>query len=85
MGEWGQYLKGCLLKYLKGCHLEDGRELFQLAPEDRTYGNGFKLRVGRCWLDIRKNIFYSKSNDWIQLFREVMSLPSIYNWRMDEY
>ena len=34
-----------LLKSLKGCHLEEGRERFPLVPEDRTYNNGFKIHV----------------------------------------
>ena len=32
-----------IFKYLKGCHLEDGAELFSVAPEGWTRTNGFKL------------------------------------------
>ncbi|XP_060110930.1 ribonuclease-like 3 [Heteronotia binoei] len=34
-----------LLRYLKGLLLEEGRELFLLAAEKKTYNNGFQLRA----------------------------------------
>ena len=52
-----QRLRGDMMarfKYLKSCHLEEGREKFQLAAEDRTHSNGFKLRVEQYRLDITK-------------------------------
>ena len=50
-------LKGdmiAIFKYLKGCHLEDGAELFSVAPEGRTRTNGFKLIQNNFCLNIRK-------------------------------
>ena len=47
-----------VFKYLKGCHVEEGRELFQLATENRTWGNGLKLQAERYRLDIRKKVFF---------------------------
>ena len=43
-----------IFKYLKGCHLEDGAELFSVAPEGRTRTNGFKLIQKKFRLNIRK-------------------------------
>ena len=31
-----------LFKYLKGCHTEEGRDLFSILPECRTWNNGLK-------------------------------------------
>lgn len=39
-------------EHLKGCHLEDGRELLLLAAEDRTHKNEFKLQVAECEINI---------------------------------
>ena len=44
-----------LFKYLKGCHTEEGQDLFSILPECRTRNNGFKLQEARFQLDIRKN------------------------------
>ena len=32
-----------LFKYLKGCHTEEGQDLFSVIPECRTHNNGLKL------------------------------------------
>ena len=45
-----------LSKYLKGCHTEEGQDLFSILPECRTRNNGYKLQEARFWLDIRKNV-----------------------------
>uniref|UniRef100_K7F118 Reverse transcriptase domain-containing protein n=1 Tax=Pelodiscus sinensis TaxID=13735 RepID=K7F118_PELSI len=44
-----------VFRYLKGCHKEEGENLFILASEDRTRSNGLNLQQGRFKLDIRKN------------------------------
>ena len=44
-----------LFKYLKGCHTEEGQDLFSIIPECRTRSNGLKLKQARFWLNIRKN------------------------------
>ena len=33
-----------LFKYLKGCHTEEGQDLFSILPECRTRNNGLKLQ-----------------------------------------
>ena len=45
-----------LFKYLKGCHTEEGQDLFSILPECRTRNNGLKLQEARFRLDIRKNV-----------------------------
>ena len=32
-----------LFKYLKGCHTEEGQDIFSIITECRTHNNGFKL------------------------------------------
>ena len=32
-----------LFKHLKGCHTEEGQDLFSIIPECRTLNNGVKL------------------------------------------
>ena len=44
-----------LFKYLKGCHTEEGKDLFSIIPECRTCNNGLKLQEARFWLNIKKN------------------------------
>ena len=44
-----------LFKYLKGCHKEEGQDMFSIIPECRTHNNGLKLKEARFRLNIRKN------------------------------
>ena len=44
-----------LLKYLKGCHTEEGQDLVSILPKCKTQNNGIKLQEARFRLDIRKN------------------------------
>jgi len=44
-------------QYLKMAYKKAGEELITMACSDRTRGNGFKLKVGRFTLDIRKKFF----------------------------
>ena len=45
-----------LFKYLKGCHTEEGQDLFSIIPECRTCNNGLELKEARFQLNIRKNV-----------------------------
>ena len=67
---------------------EIGRELFQLAAEDRTRGHRLKLHAERYRLDIRKKFFTVRVvQGWNQLPREVVSSPSleVFKKKLDEY
>ena len=44
-----------IFKYSKGCHTEEGQDLFSILPECRTRNNGLKLQEARFRLDNRKN------------------------------
>jgi len=44
-------------QYFKGTYKKDGDKLFSRACCDRTWGNGFKLEVGKFRLDTRKKFF----------------------------
>uniref|UniRef100_K7F0M3 Reverse transcriptase domain-containing protein n=1 Tax=Pelodiscus sinensis TaxID=13735 RepID=K7F0M3_PELSI len=64
--------------YLKGCHKEEGENLFTLASEDRTRSNGLKLQQGRFGLDIRKRLLTVRVvKHWNKLPREVVESPSL--------
>ena len=45
-----------LFKYLKGCHIEEGQDLFSILPECRTRNNGLKLQEARFQQEIRRNL-----------------------------
>ena len=69
-----------LFKYLKGCHIQEGQDLFSILPECRTRNNGLKLQEARFHLDIRKNFLTVRAvRQWIQLPREVVAL--LPHWR----
>ena len=67
-----------LFKYLKGCHTEEGQDLFSILPECRTQNNGLKLQEARFRLDIRKNLLTVRAGrQRNQLPREVVGSPML--------
>ena len=67
-----------LFKYLKGCHTEEGQDLFSILPECGTRNNGLKLQEARFQLDIRKNFLTFRAvRQWNQLPREVVGSPTL--------
>ena len=67
-----------LLDYLKGCHTEEGQDLFSILPECRTRNNRFKLQEARFRLEIRKNFLTVRAvRQWNQLPREVVGSPTL--------
>lgn len=46
-----------IIKYLKGCHVEDRTTFFYDAPEDRTKSSRLKVWEQNFGLNIRKNLF----------------------------
>uniref|UniRef100_K7EY15 Reverse transcriptase domain-containing protein n=1 Tax=Pelodiscus sinensis TaxID=13735 RepID=K7EY15_PELSI len=76
-----------VFRYLKGCHKEEGENLFILASIDRTRSNGLKLQQGRFRLDIRKKFLTVRVvKHWNKLPREVVESPSleIFKSRLDK-
>ena len=61
-----------------GAFRKDGENTFRKAYCDRTRSNGFKIREGRCRLDIRKKAFTLRMvKPWPRLPREVVDAPSL--------
>jgi len=71
------------LQYLKGAYNKKGDKIFSRACCDRTTGNGFKLKEGRCRLDIRKKYFTMRVVKlWNRLPREVGDAPSLETFKV---
>ena len=67
-----------LFQYLKGCHTEEGQDLFSIIPVCRTRNNGLKLQEPRFHLNIRKNFLTVRAiRQWNQLPREVVGSPTL--------
>ena len=65
-------------QYLKGTYKQVGEWLFMRVDNDRTRGNGFKLRQGRFRLDIRKMFFTQRVvTHWNRLPKEAADAPSL--------
>jgi len=73
---WGDLIAA--FQYLKGSYKKAGEGLFTRTCNDRTRGNGFRLKTGRFRLDIRKKLFTMKVvRHWHRLCREVVDAPSL--------
>jgi len=63
---------------LKGAYRKDGENIFSRASCSRRKSNGFKLRVGRFRLDLRKKFFTMRVvKHWHRVPREVVEAPSL--------
>ena len=66
------------LECLKGTYKKDAEQLFSRDYSNRTRGNSFKLKEGRCRVDIRNKIFTRRVvRHWNRLPREVVDAPSL--------
>ena len=66
------------LKYIKGGYKKEGDRLFSSACGDRTRGNGFKLKLERFTVDIRKKFFTVRVvRHWNKLPKLVVDASSL--------
>ncbi|KAF7253656.1 Disrupted in schizophrenia 1 protein, partial [Varanus komodoensis] len=82
-------LRGDMLatyRYVRGCHMEMGRDQFSPAEEGRTHSNGAKLREPRFHLDARKHFLTVRTpRVWNGLPQEVVEPPlvRVFKCRLD--
>ncbi|KAF7249150.1 Teneurin-2 [Varanus komodoensis] len=82
-------LRGDLLatyRYVRGCHMEVGKDLFSPAEEGRTRSNGAKLREPRFHLDARKHFLtepracgmgFHKRAPSVQVFKDRLDIHMV--------
>jgi len=69
---------GISLPVPEGAYKKAGKGLLARAHNDRTRGNGFKLKEGRFTLQIRKKFFTVRvARHWNRLPREAAGAPSL--------
>ena len=62
----------------KGAYKQEGERLFLRGDNDKTSGNGLKLRQERFGLDIRREFFTQRMvTHWNMLPKEVVDAPSL--------
>ena len=63
---------------LKGAYRQEGSQLFERVDDSRTRGKGFKLKEGRCRLDVRGKFFTERLVRYLnRLTKEVVDAPSL--------
>ena len=71
-----------VFQYLKGCHREEGIDLFSIAPEGRIRTNGWKLVRGKSNLEIRRNFLTVRTiKHWNRLPPNVVGAPLLGDWK----
>ena len=73
---WGDLI--VTFQYLKVAKKQEGKQLFTRVDNDRTRGNGLKLRQGRLRLDIKRKFFTQRVvTHQNRLSKEVVDAPSL--------
>ena len=68
---WGDLIAA--FPYLTGAYKQEGNQIFEKVDNCRTRGNGFKLREGRCRLDVWGKFFTMRvARCWNRLPKEVV-------------
>jgi len=68
----------CSLPVPEGAYKKAREGFFRRACNDRTWGNGFKLKEGKFGLEIRKKFFTMRVvRPWHRLPREVVAASSL--------
>ena len=62
-------------QYLKGAYKCEGSQLFERVDNNRTRGNGFKLREGRFRLDVEEVLYYESGEVLEQAAQRACGCP----------